>query len=48
MSYCKKLLELNEIAVDLNIEGYKPSVSLPKGAKWYNIIQVKYEPLMTS
>jgi hypothetical protein len=45
MSCRKKLLELNEIAVGLNIEGYKPSLSIPIGSEWYNIIQVIDEPL---
>lgn len=36
---------LPDIAVGLNIEGYKPTLHLPKHCKWYNIVQVIDEPL---
>jgi cobalamin biosynthesis Co2+ chelatase CbiK len=31
--------------VGLNIEGHRPTLTLPKGCKWYNLIQVIDEPL---
>lgn len=40
-----KTSELGKIAKGLNIEGYRPTLSLPEGCKWYNIIQVIDEPL---
>lgn len=39
------LLDLGKIANGLNIEGCKPTYTLPKGCKWYNIVQVVDEPL---
>ncbi|AYV78387.1 MAG: hypothetical protein Edafosvirus11_22 [Edafosvirus sp.] len=40
-----ELKSLNTIAVGLNIEGHRPTLTLPKKCKWYNIIQVIDEPL---
>lgn len=37
--------DLGKIAVGLNIEGPKPSLVLPQGCEWFNIIQVIDEPL---
>jgi hypothetical protein len=45
MTQKMKLLDLHKIASGLNIEGYRPTLSLPKACKWYNIIQVIDEPL---
>lgn len=41
----QKLTSLNELAIGLNIEGYRPTLTLPDKCKWYNIIQVIDEPL---
>ncbi len=40
-----KLSELSSIALGLNIEGCRPTLSLPDGCKWYNLIQVIDTPL---
>jgi len=40
-----KLAELPTIALGLNIEGYRPTLTLPKDCKWYNIVQAIDKPL---
>jgi hypothetical protein len=48
MSFTKQIAikDLAKIACGLNIEGYRPSNSLPKGCEWINIVQVIDEPLI--
>lgn len=41
-----KLSELSNIAAGLNIEGYRPTLTLPNNCKWYNIVQVIDTPLI--
>jgi uncharacterized protein len=45
MSGYRNLIDLNNIAVGLNIEGHRPTLTLPANCKWYNIVQVIDEPL---
>ena len=45
MSKYIKVKDLSKIAVGLNIEGYRPTLTLPVDCKWYNIIQVIDTPL---
>lgn len=39
------ICNLDQIAIGLNIEGYRPTLTLPKNCKWYNIVQAIDEPL---
>jgi HD superfamily phosphodiesterase len=36
---------LAQVAVGLNIEGPRPTANLPRGCKWYNLVQSVDEPL---
>lgn len=45
MSGFIKTTDLPSIAVGLNIEGCRPSLSLPKDCIWYNVVQAIDEPL---
>jgi uncharacterized protein len=45
MSGYYRLLDLDKLAVGLNIEGYRPAENLAKSCKWFNIVQVIDEPI---
>jgi hypothetical protein len=40
-----KVSEIGKIAIGLNIEGCRPTYSLPSGCDWYNIILAVDEPM---